>query len=99
MLRALCAVEAVISQGSSAACGEIAVHFQAGLTLRVYKSSAQLDHAIRSCHPMWILSCIDITVMTTDVVAFHVAQTRTMCVHYHVGSAVTCSEARAYRWL
>ena len=64
----------------------------------VYKP-AQLDHAIQSCHSMWVLSCIDITVMTTDVVAFHVAQTRTMCVHYHVGSAVTCSEARAYRWL
>ncbi|KAA6426541.1 MAG: VHS domain-containing protein [Trebouxia sp. A1-2] len=29
VLRALCAVEAVVSQGSSAACGEIAVHFQA----------------------------------------------------------------------
>ena len=28
VLRALCALEAVISQGSSAACGEIAVHFQ-----------------------------------------------------------------------
>ena len=28
VLRALCAVEAVIQQGSTAACGEIAVYFQ-----------------------------------------------------------------------
>ena len=28
VLRALCALEAAISQGSSAACGEIAVHFR-----------------------------------------------------------------------
>ncbi len=29
VLRALCAVEAVLQQGSTAACGEVAVHFQA----------------------------------------------------------------------
>ena len=28
VLRALCALEAVVQQGSTAACGEIAVHFQ-----------------------------------------------------------------------
>lgn len=33
VLRALCALEAVISQGSSAACGEIAVHFQVHIPL------------------------------------------------------------------
>ena len=30
VLRALCALEAVVQQGSTAACGEIAVHFQVG---------------------------------------------------------------------
>ena len=30
VLRALCAVEAVVQQGSTASCGEIAVHFQVG---------------------------------------------------------------------
>lgn len=34
VLRALCALEAVISQGSSAACGEIAVHFQVSVPSR-----------------------------------------------------------------
>ena len=32
-LRALCAVEAVVQQGSSAACGEVAVFFQVVLPL------------------------------------------------------------------
>ena len=31
VLRALCALEAVIQQGSTAACGEIAVFFQASI--------------------------------------------------------------------
>ena len=30
VLRALHAVEAVVQQGSTAACGEVAVHFQVG---------------------------------------------------------------------
>lgn len=52
VLRALCAVEAVVSQGSSAACGEIAVHFQVGLTSCVCNTPAQMHHASQSCHPI-----------------------------------------------
>lgn len=48
MLRALCAVEAVISQGSSAACGEIAVHFQANAeVVRIAMKSPQAS--VRQC--------------------------------------------------
>ncbi|KAL3140272.1 hypothetical protein ABBQ38_004540 [Trebouxia sp. C0009 RCD-2024] len=48
VLRALCALEAVISQGSSAACGEIAVHFQAnaGVVRTVMKSP---QASVRMC--------------------------------------------------
>ncbi|DBA99312.1 hypothetical protein WJX82_003226 [Trebouxia sp. C0006] len=48
VLRALCAVEAVISQGSSAACGEIAVHFQANAD--VVRSAMKSPQAsVRQC--------------------------------------------------
>lgn len=48
VLRALCAVEAVISQGSSAACGEIAVHFQANA--EVVRSAMKSPQAsVRQC--------------------------------------------------
>ncbi|DBA95962.1 TPA: hypothetical protein ACH3X1_001480 [Trebouxia sp. C0004] len=48
VLRALCAVEAVISQGSSAACGEIAVHFQANAEV-VRNAMKSPQASVRQC--------------------------------------------------
>lgn len=48
VLRALCALEAVISQGSSAACGEIAVHFQANAEV-VRNAMKSPQASVRQC--------------------------------------------------
>ena len=56
VLRALHAVEAIVQQGSTAACGEVAVHFQVGLLWPSGRHARRpLSHISRSVGSMPLL--------------------------------------------
>ena len=56
VLRALHAVEAIVQQGSTAACGEVAVHFQVGLLQPSVQHACGVSrHSSPSCGSMPLL--------------------------------------------
>jgi len=68
VLRALYAVEAIVQQGSTAACGEVAVHFQVELALLSRTMSQCLSEA------QWCTRCIAM-IATLSCTSPHAAQT------------------------
>jgi len=99
ILRALCALEAVISQGSSAACGEIAVHFQVSLNWHCpHQRDSYIMSLLRICTAA-VTCCFHCMHACTDAVPC-VYQTELiwfcLCLHksLHVHTSVHSSQSR-----